>query len=106
MKNLTLTPADIVMVIAISAMVAVAVQLWFQARARSATGTTSGAVAPRSTAGQPITAGISQEHLAVISAAVAAMFGAHHIVRIEAQSRGDTWTAGARTVHHTSHAVR
>lgn len=55
---------------------------------------------------QPVIAGIPQEHLAVITAAVAAMMGAHRIVHIEAASRGFGWTAEARTVHHTSHAPR
>ncbi|CDH47137.1 conserved hypothetical protein [Candidatus Contendobacter odensis Run_B_J11] len=47
-----------------------------------------------------------QEHLAVIAAAVAAMMGAHRIVRIETPDRGFGWTAEARTVHHTSHTPR
>lgn len=55
---------------------------------------------------QPVLVGIPQEHLAVISAAVAAMMSAHRIVRIEAPGRGYSWTAEARTVHHTSHAPR
>jgi hypothetical protein len=44
--------------------------------------------------------------LAIITAAVAAMMGAHRIVHIEMASRGFGWTAEARTVHHTSHAPR
>lgn len=55
---------------------------------------------------QPAIAGIPQEHLAVITAAVAAMFGAHRIVRIETAARGYSWTAEARSVHHTSHTPR
>lgn len=56
---------------------------------------------------QPVVAaGIPQEHLAVITAAVAAMLGAHRIVHIEALARGYSWTAEARSVHHTSHAPR
>ncbi len=56
---------------------------------------------------QPVVvAGIPPEHLAVISAAVAAMFGVHRIVRIETSARGYSWTAEARSVHHTSHAPR
>lgn len=50
--------------------------------------------------------GIPQEHLAVITAAVAAMMGAHRIVHIEMANRGFGWTAEARTTHHTSHAPR
>ena len=61
---------------------------------------------PVSIAPQPIPTGIPQEHLAVITAAVAAMLGAHRVVRIETPDRGFGWTAEARTVHHTSHAPR
>ena len=56
---------------------------------------------------QPVAvAGIPPEHLAVITAAVAVMSGAHRIVHIEALARGYSWTAEARSVHHTSHAPR
>ena len=58
-------------------------------------------VAPR-----PILTGIPQEHIAVISAAVAAMLGSHRVVRIETPDRGFGWTAEARSSHHTSHAPR
>ena len=61
---------------------------------------------PASVAAQPAIAGIPGEHLAVIAAAVAAMMGAHRIVRIDAPGRGYSWTAEARSVHHTSHAPR
>lgn len=61
---------------------------------------------PMPAAAQPAITGIPQEHLAVITAAVAAMMGAHRIVHIEMASRGFGWTAEARTVHHTSHAPR
>ena len=54
----------------------------------------------------PAIVGIPQEHLAVITAAVATMMGAHRIVHIETMTRGFGWTAEARTVHHTSHAPR
>ena len=63
------------------------------------------APAPASAA-PPIIAGIPQEHIAAISAAVAMMMGAHRIVRIEMANRGFGWTAEARTSHHTSHAPR
>jgi Na+-transporting methylmalonyl-CoA/oxaloacetate decarboxylase gamma subunit len=55
---------------------------------------------------QPILTGVPQEHLAVITAAVAAMLGAHRIVRIETPDRGFGWTSEARSSHHTSHAPR
>ena len=50
--------------------------------------------------------GVPQEHLAVIAAAVAAMMGAHRIVRIETPDRGFGWTSEARSSHHTSHLPR
>jgi Na+-transporting methylmalonyl-CoA/oxaloacetate decarboxylase gamma subunit len=62
--------------------------------------------APARPAAQPALAGVPQEHLAVITAAVAAMMGAHRIVHIATPDRGYSWTAEARTVHHTSHAPR
>ncbi len=55
---------------------------------------------------KPIAIGIPQEHIAVISAAVAMMMGAHRIVHIEMANRGFGWTAEARTTHHTSHLPR
>ncbi len=64
------------------------------------------AKAPAKPAAPPILAGVPQEHLAVITAAVATMMGAHRIVRIEAASRGFGWTAEARAAHHLSHAPR
>ncbi|MBK8507530.1 MAG: OadG family transporter subunit [Candidatus Competibacter sp.] len=57
-------------------------------------------------AAQPVVAGIPQEHIAAISAAVAMMVGAHRIVHIEMANRGFGWTSEARTTHHTSHAPR
>lgn len=53
-----------------------------------------------------VAAGVPQEHLAAIAAAVAAMMGAHRIVHIEAPNRGFGWTSEARATHHTSHAPR
>ena len=62
---------------------------------------------PAPVALQPIlTGGIPQEHLAVITAAVAAMLGSHRVVRIETPDRGFGWTSEARSSHHTSHAPR
>jgi hypothetical protein len=56
---------------------------------------------------QPVVVtGIPPEHLAVITATVAAMFGAHRMVRIETPMHGYSWTAEARSVHHTSHTPR
>lgn len=62
--------------------------------------------APAVAAARPIAAGIPQEHIAVIAAAVASMMGAHRIVHIEMANRGFGWTSEARTTHHTSHLPR
>ncbi len=91
-------------VIVISMLVAVVIRGIVWALSRQAAQVE--AKAPAKPAAPPILAGVPQEHLAVIAAAVAAMMGAHRIVRIEAASRGFGWTAEARTVHHTSHAPR
>ncbi len=61
---------------------------------------------PAPVAPQSILTGVPQEHLAVITAAVAAMLGAHRVVRIETPDRGFGWTSEARSSHHTSHAPR
>ena len=92
-------------VIIISMLVAVVIRgiVWVlsrQAAQAEAKAPTKPAVSPL------VIAGIPQEHLAVIAAAVAAMMGAHRVVRIDAPGRGYSWTAEARSVHHTSHAPR
>ena len=49
---------------------------------------------------------IVDEHVAAaISAAVAAVMGAHRIVRIEPVYHGLGWQAEGRAAHHGSHAV-
>ncbi len=48
---------------------------------------------------------IPDEHIAVISATVAATIGAHRIVRIEPVNHGHGWQAEGRAAHHGSHAV-
>lgn len=52
-----------------------------------------------------VVAGVPQEHIVAISAAVASVLGAHRIVHIETPV-GHGWTSEARTVHHTSHLPR
>jgi Na+-transporting methylmalonyl-CoA/oxaloacetate decarboxylase gamma subunit len=93
-------------VIVISMLVAVVIRGIVWALSRQARQEAAKAPAKPAPAVQPALAGIPQEHLAVITAAVAAMMGAHRIVHIETASRGFGWTAEARTVHHTSHAPR
>jgi Na+-transporting methylmalonyl-CoA/oxaloacetate decarboxylase gamma subunit len=91
-------------VIVVSMLVAVVIRgiVWMLSRQAKQ----EEAKAPAKPAAPPILAGVPQEHLAVITAAVAAMMGAHRIVHIETAGRGFGWTAEARTVHHTSHAPR
>jgi hypothetical protein len=91
-------------VIVVSMLVAVVIRGIVWALSRQAI--TAAPVVVKPAAPQPVVVGIPQEHLAVIAAAVAAMFGAHRIVRIETSARGYSWTAEARSVHHTSHAPR
>ena len=94
-------------VIVISMLVALVIRGIVAALSRQAGKDAAKAPAkPALVAPQPVLTGIPQEHLAVITAAVAAMLGAHRVVRIETPDRGFGWTAEARTVHHTSHAPR
>ena len=93
-------------VIVISMLVAVVIRGIVWALSRQAKQEAAKAPAKPVPAAQPAIAGIPQEHLAAITAAVAAMMGAHRIVHIEMASRGFGWTSEARTVHHTSHAPR
>lgn len=93
-------------VIVVSMLVAVVIHGIVWVLSRQAKEETAKAPAKPAPAARPALAGIPQEHLAVITAAVAAMLGAHRIVRIETPFRGYGWTAEARTVHHTSHAPR
>ena len=93
-------------VIVISMLVAVVIRGIVWALSRQAKQEAVKAPAKPAPAVQPARAGIPQEHLAAITAAVAAMMGAHRIVHIATPDRGYSWTAEARTVHHTSHAPR
>ncbi|MDG4552641.1 MAG: OadG family protein [Candidatus Competibacter sp.] len=89
-------------VIVVSMLVAVVIRGIVWALSRGPTETAKAPAKPVP-ALQPVVAGVPQEHLAVITATIAAMLGAHRIVRIEAPGRSYSWTAEARTVHHTSH---
>jgi Na+-transporting methylmalonyl-CoA/oxaloacetate decarboxylase gamma subunit len=93
-------------VIVVSMLVAVVIRGIVWALSRQTTVPTPAPVAKPAALPQPAIVGIPQEHLAVITAAVAAMFSAHRIVHIEAATRGYSWTSEARSVHHTSHAPR
>jgi hypothetical protein len=48
---------------------------------------------------------VSEHEVAAISAAVAAMIGAHRIVHIEPAYQGLGWQSEGRAAHHGSHAV-
>jgi len=93
-------------VIVVSMLVAVIIRGIVWVLSRQAKQEEAKAKAKARPAAPPIIAGVPQEHLAVITAAVAAMMGAHRIVHIATPDRGYSWTAEARTVHHTSHAPR
>jgi len=55
---------------------------------------------------QPLpSAVVPGEHVAAISAAVAAVVGPSHIIHIEDRGRAAVWTAEGRMIHQTSHAV-
>jgi hypothetical protein len=54
-------------------------------------------------AAPPASADVPPEHLAAIGAALAAVLGAHRIVRIDIPGHSRDWTAEARSVHHASH---
>jgi len=47
----------------------------------------------------------AEDHVAAISAAIAAIVGAHRIVHIEPAHLGGGWLAEGRTAHHGSHDV-
>ncbi len=89
-------------VIVVSMLVAVVIRGIVWALSRNPTQTAKAPAKPAPVV-QPVVAGVPQEHLAVITATIAAMLGAHRIVHIETPGRGYSWTAEARTVHHTSH---
>lgn len=91
-------------VIVVSMLVAVVIRSIVWALSRSPAQEAPKAPAKPAPALQPaVVEGVPQEHLAVITATIAAMLGAHRIVHIETPGRGYSWTAEARTVHHTSH---
>ena len=46
----------------------------------------------------------ANDHVAAISAAVAAIVGAHRIVRIDQGRQGPAWLAEGRAAHHGSHS--
>jgi len=50
-------------------------------------------------------AAVPPEHIAAITAAVAAVIGPSHIIHIEDRSRATAWSAEGRMIHQTSHAV-
>ena len=53
----------------------------------------------------PAVATVPPEHVAAITAAVAAIMGPRHIIHIEDRGRAAAWTTEGRMIHQTSHAV-
>ena len=47
----------------------------------------------------------TDDHVTVISGAIAAIVGAHRIVHIEPVNPGGAWLGEVRTAHHSSHHV-
>ncbi|MFO7640632.1 MAG: hypothetical protein R6X17_05025 [Candidatus Competibacteraceae bacterium] len=96
-------------VIVVSLLVAVVIRLIVWTLSRKAEQIKTAAPAkPAAMAPPPVATahGLPQDHFAAIAAAVAAMMGAHRIVRIETAGQGYSWTATARSAHHLSHAPR
>ena len=92
-------------VIVVSLLVAVVIRLIVWTLSRQAER------APKSVVAKPLAKpvadpGIPPEHVVVIAAAVAAMTGAHRVVRIAPTPGGQAWTAIARSAHQTSHLPR
>jgi hypothetical protein len=50
-------------------------------------------------------ADVSADHLAVISAAIATIVGAHRILHIEPAHGAGAWQGEVRTAHHSSHQI-
>ncbi len=95
-------------VVVVSLLVAVVIRLIVWTLSRKADQIqTAAPTKPVATAPPPVATahGLPQDHFAAIAAAVAAMMGAHRIVRIET-SQSYSWTATARSAHHLSHAPR
>ena len=60
------------------------------------------APAERPAAAAPV---VPPEHVAAITAAVAAVMGPSHILHIEDRGRAAVWAAEGRMIHQTSHAT-
>ncbi|MBE2293839.1 MAG: hypothetical protein IAF00_02770 [Phycisphaerales bacterium] len=91
-------------VIVVSMLVAVVIRAIVWVLSRNPAQSEAKAPAKPAPAAVPVLAGgVPQEHLVVITAAIAAMLGAHRIVRIDTPGRGYGWTSEARSAHHTSH---
>jgi hypothetical protein len=52
----------------------------------------------------PVGPGISDEDVAVVSAALYAAIGPHRVVHLAEAGRGRAWVSEGRASHHTSHA--
>ena len=90
-------------VIVVSMLVAVVIRAIVWVLSRNPAQSEAKAPAKSAPAAAPVFVGVPQEHLVVITAAIAAMLGTHRIVRIDTPGRGYGWTSEARSAHHTSH---
>jgi hypothetical protein len=67
------------------------------------------ALAPAAASSPPAAAaqiaGVPQEHVAAIAAAIHAVLGGHRILHIQDAHRHDGWTAEGRLAHHHSHTL-
>lgn len=63
------------------------------------------APAPASPAPAAAPAGVPQEHVAAITAAIYALIGEHRVLQILDLHRHDGWTAEGRLAHHHSHTI-
>ena len=95
-----LLAAAISMVVALLIKGVVAALPLIEGRARSESGAAAAAAAP-----QPDAETVPPEHVAAIGAAITAILGEHHILRIEDRGRSGVWTAEGRMIHHTSHTI-
>ena len=91
--------------IAISACAAVIIQAIVVLTARVGVQAAKPAAQPTAAAARPAAtpAGIPEDHVAAITAAVAATLGGHRVVHIADESSGAMWRAEGRLRHQTSH---
>ncbi len=93
-------------VIVVSLLVAVVIKVIVMTLSRQAERTAAALKLQPAAAADAAVTGLPAHHVQAIAAAVAAMTGAHRVVRIEPKGPSYGWTATARTLHHGSHQPR